>query len=138
MRGAAAVEFAVILPLLLMILFGILEFGRILYVNQALSWAAREGARVAALPGTTNTIVSDVVNEKLTESGVPVGTIVLRNEDPDKDWIITDLTNTTQISPNDPVKVIISVNYEDVAYVSGFIKTLQGKKLSGVAVMRKS
>jgi hypothetical protein len=63
---------------------------------------------------------------------------VLRNEDPDKDWIITDLTNTTQISPNDPVKVIISVNYEDVAYVSGFIKTLQGKKLSGVAVMRKS
>jgi Flp pilus assembly protein TadG len=48
-RGAAAVELAVILPLLLLILFGIMEFGRAYNVQVSLTQAAREGARYAAV-----------------------------------------------------------------------------------------
>jgi Flp pilus assembly protein TadG len=48
-RGAAAVEFALLLPLLLLIVFGIVDFGRALNAQITLTQAAREGARLAAL-----------------------------------------------------------------------------------------
>lgn len=48
-RGAAAVEFAIILPLLLVLIAGIVDFGRVFYVNTLASNAAREGVRMVAL-----------------------------------------------------------------------------------------
>jgi Flp pilus assembly protein TadG len=55
-RGAAAVEFALVLPLLLLIVFGIIDFGRALNAQITLTQAAREGARLAALgqPGVVS------------------------------------------------------------------------------------
>lgn len=48
-RGAVAVEMAVLLPLLLLILIGTMEFGRVFNVQNSLTQAAREGARHAAI-----------------------------------------------------------------------------------------
>jgi Flp pilus assembly protein TadG len=48
-RGATAVEFALILPLLIVLVLGIAEFGRAFQVSGTLSAAAREGVRVMAL-----------------------------------------------------------------------------------------
>jgi len=48
-RGAAAVEFAIVLPILLLIVFGIIDFGRLLNAQITLTQAAREGARLAAV-----------------------------------------------------------------------------------------
>jgi len=48
-RGAAAVEFALLLPLLLLIVFGIIDFGRALNAQITITQAAREGARLDAL-----------------------------------------------------------------------------------------
>ena len=48
-HGAAAVEMALVLPLLLVLLFGIIDFGRALNAQITLTEAAREGARAAAL-----------------------------------------------------------------------------------------
>lgn len=48
-RGAAAVEFALLLPVLLLLVFGIIDFGRALNAQVTLTQAAREGARLAAL-----------------------------------------------------------------------------------------
>ena len=50
-RGAAAVEFALVLPLLLILIFGIIDFGRLLNAKITLTEAAREGARATALLG---------------------------------------------------------------------------------------
>jgi Flp pilus assembly protein TadG len=47
--GAVAVEFALVLPVLLLILFGVLEFGRVWSQVQVFQGAAREGARCAAV-----------------------------------------------------------------------------------------
>ena len=48
-RGAAMVEFALILPLLIVLVFGIIEFGRAFNANISLTHAAREGAREYAI-----------------------------------------------------------------------------------------
>jgi len=50
--GVAAVEFAIILPVLALILFGVLEFGRVWSQYQVFQGAAREGARCAAVKAT--------------------------------------------------------------------------------------
>ncbi len=51
-RGAAAVEFALVLPILVLIICGVVDFGRAYNANLTLTHAAREGARVWALGGT--------------------------------------------------------------------------------------
>jgi Flp pilus assembly protein TadG len=48
-RGAAAVEFALVLPILMLIIFGIVDFGRMLNAQITLTEAAREGARATSL-----------------------------------------------------------------------------------------
>jgi TadE-like protein len=48
-RGAAAVEFALCLPILLLLVFGIIDFGRALNAQITLTQAANEGVRLAAL-----------------------------------------------------------------------------------------
>lgn len=46
--GQSLVEFALVLPIFILMLFGVLDVGRLVYANAALSQAAREGARLAA------------------------------------------------------------------------------------------
>ena len=48
-RGNAVIEFALVLPILLLVLFGITEFGRAIMTKNILFTAAREGARLAAV-----------------------------------------------------------------------------------------
>jgi Flp pilus assembly protein TadG len=50
-NGAVAVEFALIMPVLLLILFGTIEWGRVWSQHQVFNGAAREGARCAAVQG---------------------------------------------------------------------------------------
>jgi len=48
-RGQSLVEFALILPIFLVVLFGLIDLGRAVYMNSTLSQAAREGARLASV-----------------------------------------------------------------------------------------
>ena len=59
--GAAAVEFALIVGLLAMLIFGMMEFGLAFWQLQSLRAAAREGARVAAVGGDETQIRDAVV-----------------------------------------------------------------------------
>ena len=58
-RGAAAVEFALVLLPLVLLVFGIIVFGRAFQIQSSLSMAAREGVRVATLtPGGGTAAIS--------------------------------------------------------------------------------
>jgi len=62
-RGQALVEFALLLPLVMLILIGIVEFGRAWQAKQTLTDAAREGARIAVVGNgqyTTDTVTAKV------------------------------------------------------------------------------
>ncbi|MEA3549933.1 TadE/TadG family type IV pilus assembly protein [Pseudarthrobacter sp. C1] len=57
-RGAVAVEFAIVAPVLVMLLLGIVEFSRAYNAQASLSAAAREGVRVMAITGNQTTAKS--------------------------------------------------------------------------------
>jgi Flp pilus assembly protein TadG len=63
-RGAAAVEMALVLPLLIALVFGIIDFARIFNAEIQLSQAAREGVRLAAIGAPTYTSVQAVSRAK--------------------------------------------------------------------------
>jgi Flp pilus assembly protein TadG len=72
-RGAALLEMAFTLPLLLLISVGIFEFGRAFEVWQVLTNAAREGARVAVLPGISDAMVTARVQQYANAGVLDVG-----------------------------------------------------------------
>jgi Flp pilus assembly protein TadG len=61
-EGAAAVEFALVVSLLFVLLFGIMEFGLAFFELQNLRSATREGARSAAIGGTRTEISEAIVD----------------------------------------------------------------------------
>ncbi|GAA6527561.1 TadE/TadG family type IV pilus assembly protein [Intrasporangium sp. DVR] len=75
-RGAAAVEFAILLPVVLLIIGGIVDFGRFFFAKIELTNAAREGARAAVVttgtptPGPTDRVLAAL-------PGVPAPSIAI-------------------------------------------------------------
>ena len=69
-RGAAAVEFALVVPVLLVLLFGIIGYGYMLSFRQALSQGAAEGARAAAVKpsGTATTTLQTVMRAAVDDA----------------------------------------------------------------------
>jgi Flp pilus assembly protein TadG len=68
--GAELIEFALVLPLMLLVMFGIIDFGLLFQRYLVVTNAAREGARVAVLPGYTNADVQVRVAQYLTAAGL--------------------------------------------------------------------
>lgn len=64
-RGQALLETAITLPIVLLVAVAIFEFGRAYQTLQIVTNAAREGARVAVLPSTTNAMVQSRVTDYL-------------------------------------------------------------------------
>jgi Flp pilus assembly protein TadG len=80
-RGAAAVEFAIVAPLLFLLVFAIIDFGFAFHGWDAVQNAAREGARVGAVTPNVTTIVSRVrsASSFLDQSKVNVTVQCARN-----------------------------------------------------------
>ncbi|WP_222193070.1 TadE/TadG family type IV pilus assembly protein [Modestobacter italicus] len=73
-RGAAAVEFALVVPVLLLLLVGIMEFSKAFNTQATLSAAAREGARTVATAGTAVSALS-IVQSAAGTLGIPTSAI---------------------------------------------------------------
>jgi len=119
-RGATAVEFAFILPLLIVLVLGIAEFGRAFQVSGTLSAAAREGVRVMALqndPAAARTAVRNAapsLNPAVTNAQITITPASCP----------TGATSTT---------VRVTVSYP-MPFLTGFFGS--GVTLSGTGVMR--
>lgn len=80
-NGAAAVEFALTLPVLLFVLFATYELGRANMMMNTCEAAAYEGARVAMVPGATAAEAVDAANSILATAGIRNATIVVTPND---------------------------------------------------------
>lgn len=70
-RGAALLETAITLPLILLVCVAIFEFGRAYQTWQVLTNAAREGARIAILAETDDGMVTNVVRNYMESGQLP-------------------------------------------------------------------
>lgn len=69
-RGSQLIEFAIVVPILLLLLAGIFDFGMMFRTFEAVTNAAREGARVGVLPGYAAADVQTRVDAYLAASGL--------------------------------------------------------------------
>lgn len=110
-RGQAVVEFALVLPLLLLLILGAVEFGRVLLRLHLLTTASREGARVGSLPNKEEADVAGRVQDILETSGIESGTwltdVVVR--DPDGELRAGGLDDAMQ---GDRVAVTVTNDFE--------------------------
>ena len=109
-QGQSLVEFALLLPMLVIILFGTVEFGRLWMTMNVLTGAAREGARVAAVTAPNTAQVQTAVNNVLSGASITGATI-------------------TVVGPNaaNNVTVTVRINYNVLTgtIVPGISRTLQ-------------
>ena len=70
-RGAALLETAITIPLILLVSVSIFEFGRAYQTWQVLTNAAREGARVAVISGTTDEQINTAVRNYMSGGALP-------------------------------------------------------------------
>ena len=66
--GVMTMELVLVLPLLLLVLFGVGEFSMLISARQSMVAASRDGARVASMAGATSGDVERVVRERLGDS----------------------------------------------------------------------
>ena len=71
-RGAALIESAITIPIILLIAVAIFDFGRAYQTWQVLTNAAREGARVSVIVGKTDDQVRDAVTRYVQAGGLPI------------------------------------------------------------------
>ena len=81
-RGAAAVEFALVMPILIMLLFGIIEFGRAYNAKLTLANAAREAAREFVITGDEALVEALLVDLQTSLSDVTLTVDDLCHLDP--------------------------------------------------------
>jgi Flp pilus assembly protein TadG len=74
-RGTSAVEMAIVAPVIVTLFMAQIESSRLGMVAQLLTTAAREGCRVAVVPGHTQSDVQTRINNVLAGSGISVGTV---------------------------------------------------------------
>ncbi len=76
-NGTAAVETAILLPLLVLVTFGSLELSNMVFLKQGLSMASYEGAKIASSPGATDAQARLRVQEILTTRSLTSTTITI-------------------------------------------------------------
>lgn len=90
-RGIAATEFAVCLPIMLVLIVGTIEACSMIYLKQTLSVAAYEGIRASIKPSATTADVTAACNRILTDRNVQGGTVTITPSDfetqPVQTWI---------------------------------------------------
>ena len=111
-------------PVFILLVFGMLEYGRMVMVQQVLTNASREGARRAVLDGTTTADVEATVNGYLESGSISGATITVTPNPP------------SGAETGDPVNVTISVPFSNVSWLPSPMY-LGATELESTTVMRR-
>lgn len=80
-KGQSLVEFALLLPILVIIVFSAVEFGRLWMTMNVLTGAAREGARVASVTAPNAALVQNAANSVLSAVNISGATVTVVGPD---------------------------------------------------------
>ena len=125
-EGQAMVEFALILPIFLLILCGIIDFGWLFYNQLSLNNACREGARYAVVHTAENADTTAIINHIENTT-----TTVFANDGVD--------ISVTYTSPADPTSGDIQISMQaDISFFTPVLSTVLGKEktITSTVVMK--
>lgn len=117
-------EFAVVAPLFFLMVFGMIEFGRMIMVQQVITNASREGARMAVLDGATTAAVQAAVQTYLEGATIQDAQVTVNPDPP------------SSAGYGEPVTVAVSINFDQVSWLPSPM-FLGGQSLTASSVMRR-
>jgi Flp pilus assembly protein TadG len=124
-RGNSVLEMSLLLPVLLSLAFGLVEFGQYLYIKHCFESAARDAARVAVLSSATQAQVTSVVSSTLLQANITYSS----------SWLtITDLgpsgsgtvSNIANVPAGDEMQFTLSTNYSAIPNVVRPLSSMTG------------
>jgi len=109
-RGNGTLELCLVLPIILSIAFGVIEFGQYLYVKHCFEAAARDAARVAVGATATQAQVTTVLTSTLAQANITYNSAWLTITDlgPSGSGSVGDIAN---VAAGDQIKVSLSTTY---------------------------
>lgn len=120
-RGVAATEFAVCLPIIVLLVLGTIEACSMVFLKQSLAVAAYEGARTAIIPNATADQVKAACEQVLKDRDIDGGTVTIKP------------SNIDSLAPGDFVDVTVSAPCNANSIVPN--KFYKGRTLSSKASM---
>ncbi len=112
-------------PVFFILIFGMIEFGRMVMVQQVLTNASREGARVAVLDGVTASEVQTTVTDFLSSAGISGAAITIDPPEPN------------EAEYGEPVTVTVQVPFSQVSWLPAPLLVGGDTTLSATTVMRR-
>jgi Flp pilus assembly protein TadG len=130
--GNAIIEAALVLPVLLALAFGTIEFGHFFFCKHTFQGAARDGARVAILSSSTNTSVTTAVANTMTAAGFTAGqyTVAITNT---SNVAIADIRT---ITTGNPIKVSVTATWGTIG-IRPMNMISASKQVTGFMIMVK-
>ena len=128
--GAAAVELAFALPILITLLFGIIQFGFIFFVWNDMMNAAREGARRLAVDSTITEAQAQTIVENWLVDWPANFTVTACTT-------AADSATPATCTGDDEVFVTVTAPMAEVAMIGNFVDFLGVRDLTAQVVMRK-
>ncbi|HEV3143821.1 MAG TPA: TadE/TadG family type IV pilus assembly protein [Gemmataceae bacterium] len=130
-RGAAAAEFAVVAPLIALLMLGAIEFGRAVQLRAVLQDAARKACRTGVKPGNNSATITTEVNNILQDNGMKPS-----------DATITILVNGVAVDAstaqrNDVISVKVGIPFNKVTWSNPLFLTNTLIESETVAMMRQ-
>jgi Flp pilus assembly protein TadG len=125
--GQSLVEFAMILPIFLVLLFALADFGRGFYAWMIVTNAAREGARSAAVQDNATTIDSKIYGSFCSNGSSPTkGTCSI--------WPISISHPTVQGTKGTEAQVTVTHTFTFVTPIGGILRLIGGHSLSAPTI----
>jgi Flp pilus assembly protein TadG len=131
--GAAVLEMTFVMSLLLLLSFGMVEFGHFFYIKHNLQAAAREGARAGIVPSATNQNVIDAVTASMQLAGLSPAQFTVQITNTATPPVPIDVATAT---PGTSVKVTVSCTWGTVG-VRPMAIMPANRSVVGATVMRK-
>lgn len=132
-RGNGVLEMAIVLPVLLWLGMGMVEFGQYFYAKHTIQAASRDGARTAILGTATHAAAQSAVANTMATGNFGSSTYTLTFVDP---YTSTTITNVAAVSKGNPIQVTVTANYGAVGVRPlGVISA--AKQIKGITTMIK-
>jgi Flp pilus assembly protein TadG len=133
-RGVTVLEATLVLPVILALVFGTIEFAYVFYVKQTLQAASREGARRGVVAGATNAEVIQAVSGAMEDGGLGncKYAITISNATTDAS------ADVSTIPPGNGVRVEVTAPWTQFSvFLSGFGDWTRGELRSGTVMRRE-